>query len=515
MSQSQFVLFFVALFAATLTPTFAVQLPPAPTGEVYDLKPDPDLKIPEWRRPWTGPDIPLTYGFQTRSNFPEQIALSPAVRDGSYLFVKWLTPQSGAQIEGEVSYGLSPDALTEISRCTPKRYSYGLGTQAEYTSGPIFQCPIGPLEPRKSYFYRISGSNKVYNFTSMPRPGFKKFTFGLIADVGQTVNSSSTFDHVASADLDFIILAGDLTYADNYKDASCQPYRGPGTDHGFGTCGVGGARWDSWSRLAQKVFAHTPAAYCPGNHENEFNMRWGEKEPFKAFLARTPKLLDDDGPFNHHSQYVDMNSLPKRTWFANSPLFYSLDTGPAHVIALSSYSAFTRYTHQDNFLREDLCNIDREVTPWLIVFVHTPWYNSDLSHYLEGEPFRVIYEPYLYNASTDIVIAGHVHAYERSHPVYNMRLEPCGPIYVTVGDGGNDEGVAGPFLEPQPAYSAYREGSFGYAELAIESASKAKYTWYRNQNSTRVVGDSFDLENKHTKCGPKTPSFCSIVKATM
>ena len=33
------------------------------------------------------------------------------------------------------------------------------------------------------------------------------------------------------------------------------------------------------------------------------------------------------------------------------------------------------------------------------------------------------------------------------------------------------------FLDPQPAYSAYREPSFGHAELAIESDTEASYTW--------------------------------------
>lgn len=34
------------------------------------------------------------------------------------------------------------------------------------------------------------------------------------------------------------------------------------------------------------------------------------------------------------------------------------------------------------------------------------------------------------------------------------------------------------FLDPQPLYSAFREASFGHAELAIESDTEASYTWY-------------------------------------
>ena len=37
--------------------------------------------------------------------------------------------------------------------------------------------------------------------------------------------------------------------------------------------------------------------------------------------------------------------------------------------------------------------------------------------------------------------AGHVHAYERTFPVNNYAVDPCGVRYLTVGDGGNIEGL--------------------------------------------------------------------------
>ena len=32
----------------------------------------------------------------------------------------------------------------------------------------------------------------------------------------------------------------------------------------------------------------------------------------------------------------------------------------------------------------------------------------------------------------------HVHAYERCNRVYNYTVDPCGPVHVTIGDGGVD-----------------------------------------------------------------------------
>lgn len=43
-----------------------------------------------------------------------------------------------------------------------------------------------------------------------------------------------------------------------------------------------------------------------------------------------------------------------------------------------------------------------------------PWYNSNKAHQGEGDDMMAAMEPLLYAASVDLVLAGHVHAYERS-----------------------------------------------------------------------------------------------------
>ena len=45
---------------------------------------------------------------------------------------------------------------------------------------------------------------------------------------------------------------------------------------------------------------------------------------------------------------------------------------------------------------------------------HVPWYNSNKAHQGEGASMMAAMEPLLYAAGADIVICGHVHAYERS-----------------------------------------------------------------------------------------------------
>ena len=78
--------------------------------------------------------------------------------------------------------------------------------------------------------------------------------------------------------------------------------------------------------------------------------------------------------------------------------------------------------------------VDRSATPWIIVIVHTPLYNNYVSHFKEGDTFRTVYEPIFLQYQVDLVYSGHVHAYERTHPVYNYERNDCAPMYVTVGE---------------------------------------------------------------------------------
>ena len=48
-------------------------------------------------------------------------------------------------------------------------------------------------------------------------------------------------------------------------------------------------------------------------------------------------------------------------------------------------------------------------------------------------------------STTSQSYAGHVHAYERTAPVYDYLVDPCGAVHITIGDGGNSE-VNAPLL---------------------------------------------------------------------
>lgn len=66
--------------------------------------------------------------------------------------------------------------------------------------------------------------------------------------------------------------------------------------------------------------------------------------------------------------------------------------------------------------------VDRASTPWVIVAVHAPFYHTYLGHYKEAECMRQAYEPLLVEHGVDIVLSGHVHAYERTKPLVNYQV---------------------------------------------------------------------------------------------
>ncbi|KAB1223592.1 putative purple acid phosphatase 20 [Morella rubra] len=125
---------------------------------------------------------------------------------------------------------------------------------------------------------------------------------------------------------------------------------------------------------------------------------------------------------------------------SNSNLYYSFDVAGVHVIMLGSYTDFDSYSAQYNWLEADLSKIDRNNSPWTCV--------------------------------------------------YNGKADNCGPVHITIGIGGNREGLATKYQNPQPAISLFREVSFGHGQFEVVNATQALWTWHRNQDDSAVVSDS-------------------------
>nr|CAD1836732.1 unnamed protein product [Ananas comosus var. bracteatus] len=123
-------------------------------------------------------------------------------------------------------------------------------------------------------------------------------------------------------------------------------------------------------------------------------------------------------------------------------------------------------------------------------------------------------EHVLYNARVDVVIAGHVHAYERFilvvfrlviveigayfvRRIYDNEPNPCGPVYITIGDGGTEKGshLTSKRTTSFALLSSFREASFGHGRLKVINETTAHWSWHRNEDSDSTVRDELWLES--------------------
>ncbi|KAF3785149.1 Purple acid phosphatase 2 [Nymphaea thermarum] len=393
-------------------------------------------------------------------NAPQQVHITQGDHNGTGVIVSWVTTSEPGS--STVLYGTAEHKRKFRAEGSITSYKF-----YNYTSGFIHHCHLNGLDYDTEYFYEvgIGHTRRRFSFKTPPKVGPDvPYTFGLIGDLGQSFDSNTTLSHYESIKKgQTVLFVGDLSYADNY----------PNHDN---------VRWDTWGRFIERNAAYQPWIWTAGNHEIDFAPELGETEPFKPYLHR------------YHVPYKSSGST--------SPLWYSIKRASAYIIVLR------KYTPQFKWLEQEFQKVNRNETPWLIVLMHAPWYNSYNYHFMEGETMRVMYEPWFVKNKVDLVFAGHVHAYERSERVSNIAydivngrctpvIDQSAPVYITIGDGGNLEGLANNMTYPQPKYSAFREASFGHATLEIKNRTHAYYSWHRNQDDAAVVGDSMWFYNRY------------------
>ena len=167
--------------------------------------------------------------------------------------------------------------------------------------------------------------------------------------ISTQVVSNRSFAKLAALAPDAVLLSGDLSYADGWPwrwdsrgrgvHPSSPRRRRRGTPRRFGA-------------LASPLLSRVPVLVTGGNHEI------GSSEAWLHYLHRWP--------------------TPYREARSTSPLYWSADVGPAHVVALNSYDNFVNGGDrlQRKWLEDDLSKVDRAATPWLIVMMHAPFYLS-------------------------------------------------------------------------------------------------------------------------------------------
>ncbi|CAE7496788.1 PAP21, partial [Symbiodinium natans] len=205
-----------------------------------------------------------------------------------------------------------------------------------YDSPAIHTVVLADLQPGQTYKYQVENDDRIFEFTMPAEEAKYPYHVGLVGDVGQTPVSNSSMHLLSGLNPEVVLMTGDLAYADGYYP-----------------------RWDSFGIMFETLAAKIPVMSCVGNHE------YGEGESFKSYNARYPMP---------HAQSGSMDNT-----------YWSRDIGPMHVIALNTYSQTKPGSYQYKWLEKDLKSFSRKKTPWLVVIMHAPWYNSNLGHYGEAK----------------------------------------------------------------------------------------------------------------------------------
>lgn len=419
---------------------------------------------------------------------PEHIHLAVG-HDPTQMTVSWVSYEDSPM--PSLHYGTTK-ALEFKTKPTTKQFEMSTiprnttGGFVGYKSGLIRHMQLTDLKADTLYYYQIEESSvlsELLSFTTLPEVGASSYPVNFIAmgDLGQTEDSRMT---VARALLDsnahMILHAGDMSYAD---------------------CDL--TRWETYFTMIEPLAQTLPWMVIPGNHEIEPNNLTGNiMDPYKNFfqLPEAAPTIDTTTYYQTDDQEgwdCTPSAFTGAFDFGNS--FYTTKQGPAQIFFLNSYTGTNETTHQYQWLEKELQAVDRSVTPWVIALWHSPWYNSNTDH--QGEfntlAMRESMEPLMLKYGVNIVLNGHVHAYERTFPVALDLVDASGIVYIKIGDGGNREGHADSYL-PTPDWSAFRNGiSFGHGKLEIVSKTVAHWSWISNDGVSNewVAGDEVDIMN--------------------
>ena len=407
----------------------------------------------------------VSIGFSSKCVSVEQLSLVYEANVGDKVHLLFAAKDDDPSDDYYCYFGDNVNSLT--SKVVATGTSYIIGS---YKSPVLYQCDSKTLESgNKPYYYQVKCSDgkslsTVNSFKSHPGIGIldQPVTWHIFGDLGNTDNSVNTITEVVNNENDLtnlsggIISLGDLSYANGDEEL-----------------------WDDWANMIQAATKSIPLFTTLGNHE------WFDDEDyaFTAYLARTynPKINN------------------------NRELYYSFNMGPVHWVMIAGYcSEMSSVTTQpcladgapqNLWLKRDLASVDRSLTPFIVAVFHQPYVNSNTAHSMaeEGKPMQDAIETILYSYKVDLVFSGHVHAYERSCKVYQYTCVDDGPLYITLGDGGNSEGLASTWVSPQPPWSAYRMASYGHGELTAFNSSVLQFEWHQNQDLSPVVADTVTI----------------------
>ncbi len=158
-------------------------------------------------------------------------------------------------------------------------------------------------------------------------------------------------------------------------------------------------------------------------------------KPCAELLSRVPIYPCIGNHEKNHPHYYQYFSLPA------PENYYHFTYGNAEFFSMDSNQFLTPGTKQYEWLDKAL---SASTAKWKICYHHHPCYTSDADDYGDtykggstlGELKVKFLVPLYEKHKVDIAMNGHVHFYERTHPIKAGKVDRAGVVYLTSGGGG-------------------------------------------------------------------------------
>jgi acid phosphatase type 7 len=327
--------------------------------------------------------------------------------------ITWFTDGLEAA-EGVVEYG--NDGFTRSAAATQ---------QPAYDSEVLtHRAQLSDFDPALPLRYRVRNGDAVSpEFTLQPQPR-GAFRFAHFGDHGRTAYSRAVRDGILQRGSDFVLIAGDLSYANGE-----QPI------------------WDDWFNQTEHLMARVPTLCCPGNHE------------------------DKDGT---GAAYRTRFTHPGR-----SETYYSFDYNNVHFMVSTGGALIN-----DGTLPAELVKIETDLAQaalrrargeidYIVFLQHFTIWTDEEGRSPANLTLVLLEENIMLRYGVDLLLVGHDHSYQRSKPMGLGLPMPFGYTQVCAGGGG----VGMRRFDGFSAWSAAQQRRYSFVEYAVDGPTLKGTTW--------------------------------------
>ncbi|TVQ72638.1 MAG: metallophosphoesterase [Balneolaceae bacterium] len=289
-----------------------------------------------------------------------------------------------------------------------------------YSERKIHRVELTGLEPGSVYEFRFGESSKIYNFRTMPADLSRPVRAAIGGDTMHRKRwMEKTSRQAMKHDLDFVLILGDLAYADALPPEQ-QRHRDPQTPRAEN-------QWYSFfeaykNNLITDDYRVLPMVVTIGNHEvlGGYYFR-DDRRPVELAYEDTDKWRQTAAPY-----FFSLFATP------GLPGYGVLDFADYMSLLLLDSDHVNPVADQNSWLEQTLR--ERAHVPHVFPAYHVPAYPSvrDYNDQVQST-VRRNWVPIFEQNRIQVVFEAHDHAYKRTHPIREGRIASNGIVYI--GDG--------------------------------------------------------------------------------